>query len=93
VSRWAAGRIFDGSSSSGAVRPFGRILGCTTRCLEGRWPARGELARPSSDAVLASPEVTVSSPGLLPDRARAYLGEHLIRSQARRVRPVRPSPR
>ncbi len=62
MSRWAAGRIFDGSSSSGAVQPFGRILGCTTRCLEGRWPAPGELARPSSDAVLASPEVTVSSP-------------------------------
>jgi len=41
-----------------------------TRYSEGRWSAPGELARPSLDAVLASPGVTVSSPGLLPDRAR-----------------------
>lgn len=45
----------------------------------------GELARPSSDAVLVSPEVTVSSPGLLPDRARASLGEHLIRRSGQTV--------
>jgi len=41
-----------------------------TYCLGGRRPAPGKLARPSSGAVSVSPRVTVSSPGLPPDRAR-----------------------
>ena len=56
-------RKFETSARNG--HPFRDIQG-----LGGRWPAPGELVRPSSDAVLASPEVAVSSPGLLPDRAR-----------------------
>jgi hypothetical protein len=46
----------------------------TTRCLEDRRPALGDLVRPSSGAVLASPGVTVKSPGLPSDGYRLALG-------------------
>ena len=53
--------------------------GSVINCLGGLRPGLGELARPSSGAVSASPRVTVSSPSLPPNRAR---GGHALASGA-----------
>ena len=69
-------RAFRRHKAEGAVRSLCGSEGCrctvqpSTYCLGGRRPAPGKLARPSSGAVSVSPRVTVSSPGLPPDRAR-----------------------
>ena len=86
--------VLSDSVHGGELQPSCNPIG-VTHCLGGRSPAPGELVRPSSDAVWASPEVTGEFPWFTArsgtQRARAYVGEHLIR-RSRQVVQGRPSP-